>query len=310
MAVLTTGNTFSNGDQVTAGSLNNAVNDAEFADGAVDGISTQKSGSGAIIVKDLGISSGKIAIDAVGTDQLANDVVISTSGSITTTSGFTGSVTGNVTGNVTGSITGNVTGDVTGDVTGNLSGNVTGGTGSFTTLTASGDLTVDTSTLKVDSTNNRVGIGTTSPSNTLHVENTTSSGAYINYDGQSNTEFGLRIESNADGGDFESDFANGSTALLDLYANSASVSGGDILVARTQSATPVMLVKGNGNVGIGETSPSAPLTVTSTTGGVILPRMTTSNRTSISSPANGEMVYDTDLNKFYGYANGAWVALH
>ena len=310
MAVLTTGNTFSNGDQVTAGSLNNAVNDAEFADGAVDGISTQKSGSGAIIVKDLGISSGKIAIDAVGTDQLANDVVISTSGSITTTSGFTGSVTGNVTGNVTGSITGNVTGDVTGDVTGNLSGNVTGGTGSFTTLTASGDLTVDTSTLKVDSTNNRVGIGTTSPSNTLHVENTTSSGAYINYDGQSNTEFGLRIESNADGGDFESDFVAGGTALLDLYANSSTVSGGDILVARTQSATPVMLVKGNGNVGIGETSPSAPLTVTSTTGGVILPRMTTSNRTSISSPANGEMVYDTDLNKFYGYANGAWVALH
>lgn len=65
-----------------------------------------------------------------------------------------------------------------------------------------------------------------------------------------------------------------------------------------------------GNVGIGETLPTAPLTVTSTTGGVILPRMTTSNRTSISSPANGEMVYDTDLNKFYGYANGAWVALH
>jgi len=109
--------------------------------------------------------------------------------------------------------------------------------------------------------NGNVGIGTTSPSNTLHVENTTSSGAYINYDGQSNTEFGLRIESNADGGDFESDFANGSTALLDLYANSASVSGGDLLVARTQSATPVLLVKGSGNVGIGTTAPDGKLVV-------------------------------------------------
>ena len=75
MAVLTTGNTFANGDQVTAGSLNNAVNDAVFADGAVDGISTQKSGSGAIIVKDLGIDTGKIATGAVTTAKLASNSV-------------------------------------------------------------------------------------------------------------------------------------------------------------------------------------------------------------------------------------------
>ena len=291
MAVLTTGNTFANGDQVTAGSLNNAVNDAEFAAGAVDGISTQKSGSGAIIVKDLGISRGKIAIDAVGTDQLANDVVISTSGSITGSAGSftTLSASGDI--SVDGSVkqsgnTGNLTlkgGDTDGaniELYGASSSEANkafydASTHSFrpedgsssrvvissSGLTASGDLTVDTTTLKVDSTNNRVGIGTASPSNTLHVENTTSSGAYINYDGQSNTEFGLRIESNADGGDFESDFANGSTALLDLYANSASVSGGDLLVARTQSATPVLLVKGSGNVGIGTASPANSLHV-------------------------------------------------
>jgi hypothetical protein len=36
-------------------------------------------------------------------------------------------------------------------------------------VTLSNDLTVDTSTLKVDSTNNRVGIGTASPANPLHV---------------------------------------------------------------------------------------------------------------------------------------------
>ena len=35
--------------------------------------------------------------------------------------------------------------------------------GTLTSLTISGDLTVDTSTLKVDSSNNRVGIGTGSP---------------------------------------------------------------------------------------------------------------------------------------------------
>jgi len=40
--------------------------------------------------------------------------------------------------------------------------------GTFTTLTASGDLTVDTNTLYVDSTNNRVGIGESSPLDKIH----------------------------------------------------------------------------------------------------------------------------------------------
>jgi len=41
------------------------------------------------------------------------------------------------------------------------------------TLDVTGDATFDTSTLKVDSTNNRVGIGTTSPSSTLTVDGAT-----------------------------------------------------------------------------------------------------------------------------------------
>ena len=45
------------------------------------------------------------------------------------------------------------------------SNNITG-TGA---ISCSGDLTIDTSTLKVDSTNNRVGIGTASPTESLHV---------------------------------------------------------------------------------------------------------------------------------------------
>ena len=36
-------------------------------------------------------------------------------------------------------------------------------------LTVTGDLTVDSSTLRVDSTNNRVGLGLTNPDTTLHV---------------------------------------------------------------------------------------------------------------------------------------------
>lgn len=245
--LVNTTSAFSDGDQITSDSLNNLIDDAILNTTAVSaGTGLTVNGTTGVLSLDSSLT-GKVL-----TGGSLNNAPIGAStpntGAFTTLSASSG-------------YTGNVTGNLTGDVTGNISGNVTGGTGSFTTLTASGDVTFDTTTLKVDSTNNRVGIGIASPSNTLHVENTTSSGAYINYDGQSNTEFGLRIESNAAGGYFESDFATGGTALLDLYANSSTVSGGDLLVARTQSATPVLLVKGSGNVGIGTQSPANALHV-------------------------------------------------
>lgn len=95
------------------------------------------------------------------------------------TSTSTASSTGNL--NITvGTLVANIEGNVTGDVTGNASGTaatVTGATqsnitsvGTLTSATISGDLTVDTSTLKVDSSNNRVGVGTASPSSLLHLE--------------------------------------------------------------------------------------------------------------------------------------------
>lgn len=62
------------------------------------------------------------------------------------------------------------------------------------------------------------------------------------------------------------------------------------------------------NVGINDdgTNPdnSAMLDVKSTSKGFLAPRLTTQQRTSISNPANGLMVYDTDLQLYY-YFNGA-----
>jgi hypothetical protein len=66
----------------------------------------------------------------------------------------------------------------------------------------------------------------------------------------------------------------------------------------------------NGKVGIGTVSPSAPLEVDSTTGGVIIPRISNSQRNLISSPTDGEMIYNTTTNRFQGRANGAWVDFH
>jgi len=48
-----------------------------------------------------------------------------------------------------------------------------GGTATLASATITGDLTVDTNVLKVDTTNNRVGIGTATPANTFQVIATT-----------------------------------------------------------------------------------------------------------------------------------------
>ena len=47
-----------------------------------------------------------------------------------------------------------------------------GGTATLASATITGDLTVDTSTLKVDSANNRVGVGTATPYALLHTNGT------------------------------------------------------------------------------------------------------------------------------------------
>ena len=74
MAILSKGTTYSDGDQVTSSNLNALVDSATFASGAVDDSSTQLS-SGKIIVKDLGIATGKIAANAVTTAKIADSNV-------------------------------------------------------------------------------------------------------------------------------------------------------------------------------------------------------------------------------------------
>ncbi|MBP6233470.1 MAG: hypothetical protein KA428_09400, partial [Chitinophagaceae bacterium] len=62
------------------------------------------------------------------------------------------------------------------------------------------------------------------------------------------------------------------------------------------------------SVGIGTTTPnaSAQLDVASTNKGLLVPRMTSTNRILITSPANGLVVYDTTQNRMYQYQNGVW----
>ena len=426
MAILSKGTTYADGTQVTATNLNALVDSATFASGAVDDSTTQLS-SGAVIVKDLGIATGKIAASAVTTAKIADSNV--TKAKIENVANM--KALGNVSGSAaapaevaildednmaSNSATSLATQQ---SIKAYTDSKVDGtGAGSFTTLAASGDVTFDTSTLKVDSSNNRVGVGTASPLKKLHIasdangqttadipgiriENTDTTATDTNVAGEieffskdaseadkisgfiknvaedAGTKYGLAFGAKATGSNateavrinssgnvgigtsdpdylldinddaatgvgirvtggggggplarFSRDVSSSGTVEINIAAGDPQFkltsSGSDVMAVgldgsdnafqvcsgNTVGSNQVLVVGINGKVGIGETVPSAPLTVTSTTGGVLMPRMTTTQMNAISSPANGEMIYNTTANKFYGYAGGAWVALH
>jgi len=109
--------------------------------------------------------------------------------------------------------------------------------------TITGDLTVDTDTLYVDSTNNRVGIGTSSPSEKLTVAVPSNSGGALFYGGtQSDRGLSLSV-SNAGG--FDNSF---------WYLNQTANNSGSTLAFGTRNAE-AMRIDSSGNVGIGTSSP-------------------------------------------------------
>jgi hypothetical protein len=167
-------------------------------------------------------ATGKVHIEANGGTGVA------TFGGATYNSDFVG--TGRFTGDLYAETGIFSLGLFTSDETKSL---VPGGVSSLTTLYVSGDLIVDTNTLYVDSTNNRVGIGTTSPSNKLTISNNGNAAvAFRINDTNANASFLSFNASNTDA----ALIAGGTSAIpFDIYT------GG---VAR-------LTVSSGGNVGIG-----------------------------------------------------------
>lgn len=74
-----------------------------------------------------------------------------------------------------------------------------------------------------------------------------------------------------------------------------------------------LLQSAQAQTGIGTLTPdaSAQLDVTSTTRGVLVPRMSTTQRTGIAAPADGLLVYDTDTKSFWYFKTGVgWTQIN
>lgn len=145
--------------------------------------------------------------------------------------------------------------------------------GTLTSLNVTGDLTVDTNTLKVDATNNRVGIGTASPTATFDVQTNSGSNPSLRVTNLG-TGPSLLIEDETsadttpftvlDSGNVGIGVLSPSAKLEVLSANTTGVkithtgSGDSFLVedAASTDTTP-FVIDATGNVGIGITSATA-----------------------------------------------------
>ena len=89
-----------------------------------------------------------------------------------------------------------------------------------------------------------------------------------------------------------------------LFGFSTSENSGSTFEAR-------LVINGDGRIGVNTNSPnsSAQLDISSTTRGFLPPRMTTTQRDAISSPAAGLVIYNTTTSKLQVYTT-SWTDLH
>jgi len=133
-------------------------------------------------------------------------------------------------------------------------------------------------------------------------------GGFIDIIGNSNdyASGGIRVL-NGTSVDGEIYYAAGSRSII-LEANKRTGSSSGGLQYKWQGSTK-FLINAAGDVGIGTTTPQAKLDVTSTTDGVLLPRLTHAQMYGISSPPAGLMVYNTTFNKLCVYNGTNWQSL-
>ena len=164
-----------------------------------------------------------------------------------------------------------------------------------------------------------VGIGTTAPTAKLHIK----------APGALSTDIALRVRNSADTGDLMSVNGSGNTTFKTTNSNTngtilftnnsaatiavATDTGSALTLLQFRSAgvhftdlnTNGILIEETGNYG-GLANASSITELKSTTKGFLPPRMTTTQKNAIATPASGLVVYDTTLGKLCVRGASAW----
>jgi len=144
---------------------------------------------------------------------------------------------------------------VTADINdGTIDGTVIGGNsaaaGTFTTITGSSDMNIDSGTLFVDSTNNRVGVGTSSPTAPLQIDTNSGTSALFRGTGVSS---GLSID-HATNLTTLATRGSDSLAFATDFSEAARIdSSGNVLVGTTTSPSDAGAIVANNGVYLGGT---------------------------------------------------------
>lgn len=301
------GNLTVNGSTVTADTTNTVIKDNLI--GLNNGVTSNANDAGLIIERG---STGNDAL--IMWDESEDKWTLGTSTS-------NASSTGNL--NITvGTLVANLEGNVTGTIQTAAQANITS-VGTLTSATISGDLTVDTNTLKVDSSGNKVGVGTASPTVALEIKDTGNQETVAGFGANDNgTAFiGVRTaetQNNTAGISFETGTTtptgvSSSTTLgymLGKVMNSGGALQGELQFWTNDgdSLAQRMVITEAGKVGIGTTDPKSRLNISDSAGA------TTFIVTDPTRNAAGEHWYlRNTLGNFYiGQAtdsSGAWDSL-
>ncbi len=167
-----------------------------------------------------------------------------------------------------------------------------------------------------------VGIGTTTPTTNLHVQGGASAGILVqNINGlgqsnvviksstQPNTGIDLIHFNNNASGTFGGLALSGASIIRTGINNSGSLilgTTGNNPFYITTNAIRRLSILADGAMAIGDADPnaSAQLDIQGTTGGLLLPRLTTTQRNAITSPANGLLVYNITTNNLNYFKTG------